>query len=219
MDKDQLISTYPNIYHMAEPETWPSILEHGLLSTTALLDLYEVKGPERTSIEAAHRPNSVVIQNDKYGSATIRDQKPMFESALSKVLVDMSPEAWYRLLNGRVFCWATISRLYRFLSARAYRTAEKIVITIDTDKLVSDYDKCIRLSHINSGATLYKPVPRGIETFSLIDDFPFERWKRSPSTALDEITVDSHISNISAYALEVKIWSGNVPGKTIWQNR
>jgi hypothetical protein len=39
-----LIGRSPRLYHMAEADTWDSIREHGLLSTSALLDLFEIKG-------------------------------------------------------------------------------------------------------------------------------------------------------------------------------
>ena len=38
---------WPRLYHMAEAGSWPSIKERGLLSTTALLDLFELEGESR----------------------------------------------------------------------------------------------------------------------------------------------------------------------------
>ena len=40
-----ITALYPPLYHMAAEGSWPSIQRHGLLSTSALLDLYEVCGP------------------------------------------------------------------------------------------------------------------------------------------------------------------------------
>ena len=39
---EELLSDCPTLYHMAEDRSWPSIRHRGLLSTTALLDLYGV---------------------------------------------------------------------------------------------------------------------------------------------------------------------------------
>lgn len=61
---DELLHDCPTLYHMAERGSWHSIKEHGLLSTSALLDLYEVPEPRRTEIEATHRPQSVAIDRD-----------------------------------------------------------------------------------------------------------------------------------------------------------
>lgn len=52
----ELILNCPTPYHMAERGSWPSIARHGLLSTSALLDLFAVAGPDRAKSEAARRP-------------------------------------------------------------------------------------------------------------------------------------------------------------------
>jgi Family of unknown function (DUF7002) len=44
---EEFANHYPCLYHMAEANIWPSIEKHGLLSTTALLDLFEVNGNRR----------------------------------------------------------------------------------------------------------------------------------------------------------------------------
>ncbi len=48
---------------MAEADTWDSIRKNGLLSTSALLDLYEIKGAQRYAIESDHRPESIPISH------------------------------------------------------------------------------------------------------------------------------------------------------------
>jgi hypothetical protein len=47
MDTAELIARYPRLYHMAEDGSWPSIQAHGLLSTRAMLDHFEVTPDER----------------------------------------------------------------------------------------------------------------------------------------------------------------------------
>ena len=81
---DELCERFPRLYHMAQLGSWPSIQEHGLLSTTALLDLFELRGDERFRIESCHRPESIPIDNSKYGRAVIRDQKPMSDRSVRK---------------------------------------------------------------------------------------------------------------------------------------
>jgi len=74
--------------------SWPGIERHGLRSTTALLDLFEVAGSDRERIESQHRPESETIHHPRYGTAVIRDQKPMsdggwcarFKMASSRVI-------------------------------------------------------------------------------------------------------------------------------------
>ena len=40
LEIDALCRTYPRLYHMATAGSWPSLRERGLLSTTALLELF-----------------------------------------------------------------------------------------------------------------------------------------------------------------------------------
>ena len=70
--REDLIKYFPRLYHMAEKGTRPSIKKRGLLSTTALLDLYGTKGKEREMIESLRRPDSVRIKHEEYGTAVIR---------------------------------------------------------------------------------------------------------------------------------------------------
>ena len=44
---ERIVELHPVVYHMAEYGTWESIKKHGLLSTSALLDLFQKSGEER----------------------------------------------------------------------------------------------------------------------------------------------------------------------------
>lgn len=101
ISQEQFLALYPRLYHMAQAGSWPSIMRRGLLSTSALLDLFEVNGIAREAIESQHRPSSVEITHATHGRAIIRDQKPMSEKALLKCLVGTTPRQWYELLNRR----------------------------------------------------------------------------------------------------------------------
>jgi len=120
---EDLVQCCPRLYHMAWEGSWPSIQRHGLLSTAALLDLFEIHGDERETLEAVHRPEPVRVSDRVRGTATIRDQKPMSEAGLRRCLEDgLRPtDLVSALLNHRVFFWATAERLEMFLSAKAYR--------------------------------------------------------------------------------------------------
>ena len=146
---DQLVSKYPRLFHMAESGTWERIQEHGLLSTTALLDLFKVEEPKRSRIESEWRRQSESIAP----GVVIRDQKPMSPRSLEVVLKDMTPEQWYRLLNRKTFFWTTLNRLKKMLNAGSYKTDHHDVLTVDTRKLVEHHRDHISLSRINSGAT------------------------------------------------------------------
>jgi hypothetical protein len=197
---------YPRLYHMAEAGTWPSIKRFGLLSTSALLDLYEIKGEQRRQIESCRRPESVKISHPKYRPAIIRDQKPMNDQALAKCLREMTPREWYELLNRKTFFWVTAERVNGLLVARAYRGREHTVLTIDTAKLLSQYHAKVTLSAINSGSTLYNPQPRGKDTFLKLNDYPFKERKkmRGIANAVAEFAVDHGLHDIKNYVVRVE---------------
>src|SRR5688572_17159622 len=164
---------------MAAAGSWPSIRKHGLLSTSALLDLFEIRGHERTSIESQHRPESVIISHPKHGRAIIRDQKPMSDAALRHCLIGMKPQSWFELVNRRIYFLLVEARLNRLLTAKMYRNVEHILLTIDTRSLVTAHEDEIRLSPINTGSTMRRPQPRGAQTFMRLQDYPFEERRRS----------------------------------------
>lgn len=69
---DEMIEDCPTLYHMAEVGSWPSIRTHGLLSTSAVLDLVELSGSARFEVESARRPESVEIAHPVHGRIVIR---------------------------------------------------------------------------------------------------------------------------------------------------
>jgi hypothetical protein len=204
MKIEDLIQHYPKLYHMAETGTWESINRHGLLSTSALLDLFEIQGEQRRIIETERRARSVPICHPKHGNAVIRDQKPMHETGLLKCLQDgITPSQWYQILNQKVFFWLSKERLDKLLSARAYRGRQHCVLTFKTEELLSNHSKAVTLCPINSGATLYTPQKRGKGTFVRIKDYPFESWveQRGIENAIVELVVDYSVPDAQKYVL------------------
>ncbi len=214
MNPQEFAARHPTLYHMAEQGSWNSIRSHGLLSTSALLDLFEVTGPERHAIESAHRPASVQISHARYGVAVIRDQKPMSESKLRSCLISMEPREWYELLNSKVFFWPTIDRLTTLLSARAYRNRPHVVIAVDTSIFLKQLLNQTTLSRINSGSTVYTPVPRGRETFLPLSEYPQDWWRKR---RVGEAAVDYGIPNITDMVTSVEEWEGSTKLRTVWR--
>lgn len=212
MIPQDLIANYPRAFHMAETGTWESIKEHGLLSAYALLDLFEIDGEGRKRILEQHRPESVTINHPTHGSAVIRDQKPMRDSALRKCLDNgITPKEWYKTLNRRAFFWVSEDRLNRLLGARAYRSKQHCILTVDTAELVRRHCDRITLCPINSGSTIYVPQPRGANTFRSIADYPFDAWrsKRGVQNAVVELVVDYSVPDLAEFVLRVEERSGH----------
>lgn len=210
VSQGRLAETYPKLYHMAERGTWESIREHGLLSTSALLDLFQVNGDRRAAIERQHRPQSMDIEHPVFGTATIRDQKPMRERSLLSCLDGVTPEEWYQILNSRVFFWPTEKRLQNLLGGREYRGRVHTVLVLSTERLLERYGNQVELSPINSGSTLYVPQRRGRYTFSSLQDYPFEERHRKAGkqNAVAELTVDYSVPEVEDLVLEVSHMRG-----------
>lgn len=200
----RLAELYPRLYHMAEHGSWDSILKHGLLSTSALLDLFAVEGDERRNIELRRRDESRLIKHPTYGHAVIRDQKPIIESKLTAALQGCTPQEWYKLLNSRVFFWLTPERLYKLLSAREYRNKPHTVLTLETFPLARDMEASITLSRMNSGNTLPIAHPRGPNTFQPMKEYPFEERLRRRLEPVVELAVDGGFLKIADYVIRVE---------------
>lgn len=184
---------------MAQTGSWPSIRKYGLLSTTALLDMFKVSGALRYSLESERRPDSVPISNAKGETAVVRDQKPINEKNLDKLLIDMSSREWYELLNRKTFFWLTRERLLDLLNARAYRNRSHTVITVDTAALIERHEEEITLSHLNSGSVIYGVGRRGRETFKTIGQFEFKGRK-----SIAELAVDYAVRDVERIAIVVE---------------
>lgn len=218
LDIQTLVREYPRLFHMAEPGAWPSIQKHGLLSTTALLDLFELKGERRRAIEGQHRPESVAIAHPTFGTAVVRDQKPMSDSALQKCLSGgLKPEDWYRILNRNVFFWLSRRRLDRLLGARAYRARRHTILELDTARLVDAYAEHILLAPINTGATIMKPQPRGRQTFEPIHSYDYKQWrvKRGPGDAIVELAVRGGVYGVERFVIRVTEEGAGSPTKLL----
>ncbi len=214
-----LAAQYPTLYHMAEAGTWPSIMKHGLLSTAALVKLFEVPEPTRSQILSAHRPAGVAISHPHLGRAVVRDQIPLSDAGLERCLQDgLTPKDWYELLNARVFFWATEERLERLLDADAYRDRSHTVLTLDTKSLITDHSERLVLSPINSGCTRPFPHPRGRSTFLPLTEYPFQYWrrKRSPSESVVEVAIDEAVRDVVQYVVDVRERRAGERGHLLW---
>jgi hypothetical protein len=204
MNKQQLISYCPKIFHMAENDSWPNIKKNGLLSSSSLLTLYGYKDEQRNQLESCWRKDKTIITCKGLPNVILRDQKPMPPNELDKCLTDMSVSEWYKYLNSMVFFWTRWKNVEWLLSAREYRNKPHIIITINTNWIVDSYYDKIRLSSINSGSTIYDPEKndaphlRGKNTFKTVGSFN-DPW-------VTELTVEAGVQNITQGTVSVDRW-------------
>jgi hypothetical protein len=205
MTETDLITIFPKLYHVADGGAWPSIRTHGLLSTSALLDLYGVDGSERSAFESERRGTTMILKRDGQPDVVLRDQTPMSDKALIGCLDGMTPQQWYEILNAKVFFWTSTQRLQRLVTAKAGRDVAQLVLTVDTRSLLAAHRERMRLSGMNTGSTVRRPLPRGLKTFLPIVDFPYEerRRTRSPSDALVELVVEGAVPDVMKHLIAV----------------
>lgn len=209
---DELVSACPTLYHMAERGSWPAIRNYGLLSTSALLDLYGIDGLSRERIERRHRPSSVPIKAEGLPGAVVRDQIPMSDAGLERALPSrIKPHDWYALLNAKVFFWLSIERLHKLTGAKSYRELEHDVLEVDTKSLITTHRERIWLCPINSGCTKPIPHPRDESAFLRIADYPYAHWRgrRKRTERAVELAVDYSITDIADHVRRVVVKRGS----------
>lgn len=207
----ELVTDCPTLYHMAERGSWGSIKERGLLSTSAILDLYSIRGSERMRIERRHRPEGIEIEGEGLPRTVIRDQIPMSDSGLLRCLPPrLQPSDWYGILNAKAFFWLSEERLHRLTNAKAYRDREHDVIEVSTRSLIEAHRPAIWLCPINSGCT--KPMPRSRDetVFARIEDYPYSFWRRRRKRGerVVELAVDYSVPDIAMHVRRVVVQKG-----------
>ncbi len=215
MLSDNLCAIYPRLYHMAEAGTWESIQRRGLLSTSAILDLFRLEGAQRKPYEVEHRREMLTVPQGQRDQIVLRDQRPMPPERLRLALTDgTTPEQWYQLINGKVFFWAEHHRLLRLLNA--YSRDEHDVLILDTRSLIEAHLGNVWLCHMNSGNTLPIPHHRGVHIFKRIPDFPAKQNGR-PEKPVVEVLVDRGVPNVAAHTLEVLRMRRDQVIRQIWR--
>ena len=206
-DLDEVLTGNPRLFHMAERGAWEGIRRNGLLSTSALLDLYGLHGPARFALESERRDRIVPLCAPGLPVAKLRDQLAMDDTGLRRCLQDgMTPRQWYECLNAKVFFWLTRKRLDRLSGARPYRDGEREVLVLDARRLVTAYRDEVWLCPMNSGATKPMPHPRGRRTFSRIDDYPYDQRPRNERVV--ELCVDGGITDVERFVKRVYVVKG-----------
>lgn len=221
MDPADLIEFYPRLYHVTAVDNWATICQHGLLSTSALLDLFEVDGDRRIRLEHQRRPDSELLEHPVHGRAVLRDNKPLNEPMLERCLIDLKLQDWYAILNQRVFFWATCERLDSFL--KSYSESDQLVIVAPTEELVKNRRDRIELSTINSGTTRSVQHTRGLNTFVALSDFDLDaarkRLHQSSRKVVAEVTVIGAVERLTKIASTAIRLSPSGSTEVVWQQR
>ncbi|MHA7663717.1 DUF7002 family protein [Mycolicibacterium sp. HS_4_1] len=214
MDARRFAERYPVLYHMADEASWPSIQRHGLLSTQAIVDLYQPDPGTTAAILSQVRRTSITLDDDRYGAITVRDQLPL--KFLDECLhLGVTAQQYLDALNSRVYFWVSRARLETLLTARAYRDRRHLVLHVDTAALLDVHGSSVELAPYNTGSAHVPNVPkRGPGVFVPLADYPFDEWrrKRGPSgEAVVELTVPYAVPDVVAFIQRVELRHGDAP--------
>ncbi|WP_436835664.1 DUF7002 family protein [Clavibacter michiganensis] len=207
MLREELISNHPRLYHMAEAGSWPTIQEFGLMTTENIVHSSNLAREVMQEVLSNRRAQSINLPHPVLGTVVIRDQGPLNLANLDLGASGGTVEEWLHELNSRVFFWLHSAKLSQLLKARRYRNSEQDVITVDTRSLLEDYGSAVRLSPINSGATIYPNAPqRGPATFRTIEEYDYKARRRARGAvgAIVELAVDGGVPDIRNHVLDVR---------------
>jgi len=206
MNVSELISTYPRVFHSASGLAWPSIKQHGLLSTERLLHLFDVSPERQKELLTQRRSKSVKLAAPGLPSAVIRDQKPM-KFLEEKIEPGGYVESFLTAINSRVFFWPSVERLERLRNAKEYRNVEQVILHIDTKMLVERYEFQIELCRFNSGAITQRNHPlRSRESWVAIGRYPHSEYRRRHGRvgALAEVTVLDAVPDVLELVVDIE---------------
>ncbi|MER5806285.1 DUF7002 family protein [Streptomyces mirabilis] len=220
MDPERLVREHPRLFHMAHDGSWPSIREHGLLSTRALVDLYAPPSELRSAVLDGVRRTSVVLERHGLDRVVLRDQGPLkfLDACLAP---GTTAQEFLDLLNGRVFFWLSRSRLQRLLGAARYRSQAQTVLQFDTAEVLARYGKQVQLAPFNTGS-MHVPPPhspvRGRDAFRDVEDYPFDHWRAKRGNSGDavvELTIPTAVPDAGELAVRVERWINVAPVETL----
>ena len=195
---------------MTSPNAWPNIERRGLLSTSSLLDLFEIQDPGRTEILSKRRAASVELVHPNHGTVVIRDQIPLSEKKLAKCLQDgLTPTEWLQMLNSKVFFWVSAKRLTDLRNAKAYRAARQLVIEVDTAAFAAAYGARIIVADRNTGTTNPFAHARGRRTF-----LPLAENGKRP---IVELIVEDSVPDVVTFVRRATQIGGEVAETVIYE--
>lgn len=203
MYTSDLAAVAPQLFHLTAGDAWESIQEHGLRSATWLVRARSLDEERGTALLTAPREAIEVIGDpaDPLGHATLRDQKPLTLSKLERLVEGITPENYIRLINDRVYFYMKAADVERVRGVRDAEGQPQLLLTLDSRRLLADYQGSVRVAKINTGATIGMQGRRGPRTWLAIDKFP------GRATEVKEFTVLDGISDVTPYLVSAELWN------------
>lgn len=192
MDIQQFIEKRPFLYHLTSKENAKHIItQRRLFSANELIKMSNEKShiPVQRNRRVNH--HELTIGGASY---FLRDQRPISEKALAKCLTDeWTVGDFLHHLNGRVFMWPTLDRLWRHFNR--YESEQPVIFRFPTRELF-DVNPHVEFCRLNSGATRAnshlggKPPARGAQTFLPPNQFSYSVGKVAEVTFPKECDIN-----------------------------
>lgn len=201
------MTTMRYAFHLADAENWPSIQRDGLFSADALITRAGLRG-QRAAPYRSYRGQGMQLPS----GAWIRDQRPMPPGALARCLdAGLDPDAWYALVNSKVYFWLSRERLDRHRAACGDRP--QIVMVIDLPAMLERHAPRAYVTPFNVGNAMRRAASRGRRTFVPIEMWRATRWlaetrngepTRARSHPPAELAIDHAVPDIMDFVINEK---------------
>ncbi|HEY4193173.1 MAG TPA: hypothetical protein VGM46_11060 [Mesorhizobium sp.] len=209
MTPQELAKKHPVLYHITSAGAAKHILARGLLTTSDILDRWEVEAGYRLELTRCRRKTDVTLHHPDNGVIVVSNNEPLSELKLQSILDDgLTSGDWLEMLNSRVFFFVDQKQLSRLANSRSNSSLSKDVLVIDTKRLADAYFEKIEISPINSGNTNYDAVRRGRSTFTKLRGTSFELWRYSrgnkSADKISEVCIPSSILDVTDFVVEIR---------------
>lgn len=196
MEPQEFVRYRPRLYHAALAANLPLIRKHGLLSTSALLDLADQSHRgRRRSLESSRRNDVSELLLEDGSTARLRDNKTISDKQLRRLLPTGTPtSAWYEELNRRVFFWVTEGDAAEFL--HHYRDHSQVLMIFDSGRMLELFAPRVAVTTFNTGVT-FNNVPRGPKSFVRLED-------AARASDIRELTIER---SVPLADVVVEVWS------------
>ena len=181
-NRECFIRHRPWLCHVSLATDVASIHKHGLLSTSSLLDLFEVPETDRQLYEREPRSKAVTLVHSLHGRTVLNDQAPLHAGGLSRCLDGMTSEEWCRELNSRVYLRPVRDRSQCIWKTKLTNSLKRLTLVADTREFLAVYEEELAATSINPGYTLRDPTRRGRYTFT-----PLRELFDAPSLTMKSI--------------------------------
>jgi len=200
---EEFAREFPCLFHVADIRGWRSILDHGLLSVSAVCEALQLSAKHREKLESQRRTTLKLFEKQPLGTVVLREQGAIHPRALEAALVDMTVHDWYRELSRRVFFFPSAEAMRPLLETYHGQRLPQAVFRVDAARLLTKHAQDVSVSAINTGSAKRRATPRGAATFERLADFEYAAAPLRRH-GIAEVTVDWAVPDFVEYVINVE---------------